>query len=211
MPSEQQTTDAQPVPPAPSEPPDVHLRTRVLRADWWRAGSPGRPDNPPPHLDMSKPSDADEPDTGVDADATEWCASKDTADTSKDTPDSGEDDGVPRWDPTHLATRAATRWVQRGRDEERVPLPDRARHAVQAVSEHRANVRGAVSTGAGVALTWWTGVTPWLIDATDDAPIGVLIALALVAWLIKQRWAGTLCAWPTAALAHTCVLVLILH
>ncbi|NGO73770.1 hypothetical protein [Streptomyces boncukensis] len=170
-------------------------RTRTIgggRLPDWRRGEVidlSKPEPTPTEPDV-RTADADEPTESDDAEAP-----KPTAEPE-----------LPRWDPLRIADRIVQ--AQRARP----PVGERARRLV-------ATVQAKPRTGqllygvTGIAAAWHIGLTPWLLEHTDDAPLGISVALCLIGWAIHRRTAQTVlpAAWTGHAVWTSTVINLFLH
>ncbi|NGO68542.1 hypothetical protein [Streptomyces boncukensis] len=168
--------------------PDTRPRTiGGGRLPDWRHGEQLdlKPEPPPAEPDVPT-ADADEPAATDDAEAPE--------------PE------LPNWDPLRIADRIVQ--AQRARP----PVGERARRLVTTVqAKPRA---GQLLYGVtGIAAAWHIGLTPWLLEHTDDAPLGISVVLCLIGWAIHRRTAQTVLpvAWAGHAVWTSTVISLFLH
>ncbi|GAA2463259.1 hypothetical protein [Streptomyces macrosporus] len=234
---EQPTTEPEPTPGAAGR--IVHVAGRSGRLpDWWAGPVPlstldaDKPTSEP--LDEEEPPTQEEepaagegseegprgrwrarlrkatdtPDTGADQPEYEGENTDDTADTSD--AEEKDDGGVPPWDPVAIAGRLVHAHQHR---PVHTRLHDRIQDLAQRAAQPKPRLGQAIFTLSGVWACWHYGLTPWLIQTTAGAPIGVSLGLVAVGWSIHRQTDGTALpvAWCGHAVYTTTVLAAALH
>ncbi|MFJ8345065.1 hypothetical protein ACIQ9J_01550 [Streptomyces sp. NPDC094153] len=112
----------------------------------------------------------------------------------------------PAWDPVAVADRIVRAYRDR-------PASERLRDAADVVVKSKARLGQLVFTASGVWAAWRIGMTPWLLQHTADAPIGIPVLVLGAGWLVNRRCdAGPLLiAWTGRAVYTATVINLVLH
>ncbi|MFJ5151389.1 hypothetical protein ACIQCF_07335 [Streptomyces sp. NPDC088353] len=121
-------------------------------------------------------------------------------------PDAPADDQPPAWDPVAVADRIVRAYRER-------PASIRLRDAADVAWKSKARLGQLVFTASGVWAAWRIGLTPWLLHATSDAPIGIPVLVLGLGWLVNRRcdpgpW---LIAWAGRAVYTATAITLVLH
>ncbi|GED89329.1 hypothetical protein [Streptomyces sp. 6-11-2] len=121
-------------------------------------------------------------------------------------PDTPADGQPPAWDPVAVADRIVRGYRER-------PATVRLRDAADVAWKSKARLGQLVFTGSGVWAAWRVGLTPWLLQHTADAPIGIPVLILGVGWLVNRRCdAGPLLiSWISRAVYTATVINLVLH
>ncbi|MFD4968936.1 hypothetical protein [Streptomyces sp. NPDC058424] len=121
-------------------------------------------------------------------------------------PDAAAEGQPPAWDPVAIADRIVRAYRDR-------PASTRLRDAADVAWKSKARLGQLVFTASGVWAAWRIGMTPWLLQHTADAPIGIPVAVLGAGWLVNRRCdAGPLLiAWTGRAVYTATVINLVLH
>ncbi|MEV5079394.1 hypothetical protein AB0K74_11370 [Streptomyces sp. NPDC056159] len=121
-------------------------------------------------------------------------------------PDAPADGQPPAWDPVAIADRIVRAYRER-------PASTRLRDAADVAWKSKARLGQLVFTASGVWAAWRIGMTPWLLQHTADAPIGIPVAVLGAGWLVNRRCdAGPLLiAWIGRAVYTATVINLVLY
>lgn len=160
--------------------------------------------------------------TELKTDWTNWRGKHDDTHEEDQDEDANEDEQhLPVWHPARIAQGTAGAVVNTHRKK---PLHKRAATAGQAVTNAGQDVAKAVNAprpslgrlvyaASAIATPWWLGLTPWLTEHLDGAPLGVSIGLILIGWSIHRT--GSRAVAPVAWCAHSlyvcCVISAFLH
>ena len=183
------------------EEPDTRSWYQYVR-DELRAGRSG-------HRSSEKVQDKDK-DQPEDADESENKDKDPDKDPDKEKSEAPDEDQAPGWDPTTVAGRVLDSHRAR-------PVHQRAatatKDAVAAVTAPRASTGRLLFAASSIGASWWIGLTPWLIENLDGAPIGVSIALVVVGWSIHRAAASAAAPvrWCAHSLYTCCVIAAFLH
>ncbi|MFF2650585.1 hypothetical protein [Streptomyces sp. NPDC058045] len=187
--------------------PDPRSRTRIMRADWWRTGSK---DNPLPGKETPVEEEPqDQPVQAPQAPA-QPVKKTDADDDQAAEAEEGEQDKRPAWDPTRIAERTAAR-INEARKE--TPFTQRITSAVVSVATADGSLNRVFYAASGMWAAWKIGFTPWLQDATSDAPVMVSLVVCLIGWAIHRstKDAALPLAWAGHATATATVIAFIPH
>ncbi|MFB7461271.1 hypothetical protein [Streptomyces sp. NPDC056188] len=112
----------------------------------------------------------------------------------------------PAWDPLAVTDRIVRAYRDR-------PASVRLRDAADVVVRSKARLGQLVFTASGVWAAWRIGLTPWLLDITADAPIGIPVLVLGAGWLVNRRCdpGPLLLAWTGRAVYTATVITLVLH
>lgn len=170
--------------------------------DWWdRLYSPDDDQEPAsvagggrlPDWRTGQTIDLDKPTTDTDPQAEDPDPNDDETHEADDQP-KHDRDSIPPWDPTAITERLL-------RAHHTQPIHQRIQDAAHQAWRSKPSLGQATYTLTGIWAAWHYGLTPWLIQATADAPIGVSIALVAIGWSIHRQAATT--ALPLAWCGHT--------
>lgn len=165
----------------------------------WRHG--------PTPLEVLNKTDTTKEETGQ-QDATD--TEHDNTDSENTETEENTRDTTPRWDPTAVADHILAAHQRRAIGDRATTT---ARSVIATATAPRAGAGRILSAGSGIAASWWIGLTPWLIERLDGAPIGVSIGLILIGWSIHRS--ATHHAAPIRWCAHSlytcCVIAAFLH
>ncbi|HLL33258.1 MAG TPA: hypothetical protein VK545_05040, partial [Streptomyces sp.] len=116
------------------------------------------------------------------------------------------DGGVPPWDPVAVAGRLV-------RAHQTRPVHGRIQALAQKAVTRQRRIGPGIYTATGAWAGWKIGLTPWLIDVTAGAPLGISLLLVWFGWSLHRAsdQAVLLVAWCGRAAYTSTVLAVALQ